>query len=93
MGPAPSPVSLSYMGPASHNGPGALSMKVEYLQGAYARSNTACCGTALHINRMSTFFSELSWQGDSFFAYISIIIEFKGILLKLKNVARAISVE
>ena len=65
---------------------------------AYAQSNRAFCGTALHINGMHNFLANLHGrarldQGDHFFAYNLLFIEFKGILMKLKNVAYAISVE
>ena len=52
----------------------------------------ACHESGLHINGMHTFLAHLD-QGNRFFTYISLIIEFKGILMKLKNVALAISVE
>ena len=56
------------------------------------------CGTALHIKSMRTFIGNFHGrdrlgQGDRFFAYILLIIEFKGILMKLKNVACAIPLE
>jgi len=66
------------MSPATHTRPGAVSMKVEYLQGA-------------PVVTPLQFFCTLSWS--QFFAYISLIIEFKGIIMKLKNVSYTISME
>jgi len=58
----------------------------------------ACHGTALHINGMLSFSANFHGrakfdQGDHLFAYISLVIEFKEIIVKLRNVALAISVE
>ena len=64
---------------------------------AYAQSNRACHGSALYINGMRSFLAHFHSkaildQGARFIAYNLLIIEFKGILLKLNNVALAISV-
>ena len=64
----------------------------------YAQSNRACHETALHIKGMCTFLAHFHSraildQVGQFFTYNSIIIEFKGILMKLKNVALAIPEE
>ena len=58
---------------------------------AYAQSNRACCGTALHFTGMRNYLAHVHSrarldQGDSFFAYISLIIEFKGMVVKLNEV-------
>ena len=64
----------------------------------YAWSNRACRETALHINGIRTFLALVHGrarldQGNHFFAYISLIIKCKKILVKLKNVALEISME
>ena len=64
----------------------------------YAQSNRACRESTQHINGIRTFFVHFHGraildQGHRFSAYISLIIEFKGILMKLKNVPHTISVE
>ena len=52
----------------------------------YAGSNRAFRGTALHTNGMRNFLANFPCrvrldQGDSFFGYILLIIEFKGIFV------------
>ena len=64
----------------------------------YAQSNRAYHESALHINGMCTFLAHFHGraildQGNRFFAYILLIIEFKETLVKLKNVDLAISME
>ena len=63
-----------------------------------AQSNRACRVRELNNTGMLTFLAHVHGraildQGARFFAYNLLIIEFKGILVKLKNVALAISVE
>ena len=65
---------------------------------ARAQSNRACHERKLNNTVMHTFLAHFHGraildQGTRFFAYNSLIIEFKGILVKLKNVALTIYVE
>ena len=62
------------------------------------RSNRAYCERELNITGMRTFLAHFHSkavldQGTRVFAYNLLVIEFKGILLNLKIVALAISVE
>ena len=63
-----------------------------------ARSNRACHVRELNNTGMHTLLVHVHGrarldQGVLFFAYILLIIEFKGIVMKLKNVPHTISVE
>ena len=65
---------------------------------ARARSNRACHVRELNNTGMRTFLAHIHGragldQGAQFFAYISLVIEFKGIVMKLKNVSHTISME
>ena len=58
----------------------------------------ACCESSLNINGTRTFLANFHGRpsidrGDLFFANNSLTIEFKGILVKLKNVPCVISIE
>ena len=64
---------------------------------ARARSNRACCGRELNNTGIRTFLVYVHCraildQGTRFFAYSTLIIHFKGVLMKLKIVALAISI-
>ena len=75
------------------------SYDITYIGGnMLARSNRACRVRELNKTGMHTFLAHVPGrarldQGAQFFAYISLIIEFKGIVMKLKNVPHTISVE
>ena len=63
-----------------------------------ARSNRACHERELNNTVMLTFLVHVHGsarldQGARFFAYNWLIIEFKGIVMKLKNVPNTISLE